>query len=145
MKIVPITQRDAKAWIDKVHRHLDPPVGDIIRVALTSDGIIVGVGVAGRPGARGLQDGTTIEVTRVAVLEGYPNACSIIYGALRRAAKSLGWQRVVTYTRADEPGSSVKAAGFRLDGHVRGRDWSCRSRPRKAVKEIIDKNRWMWP
>lgn len=37
MKIVPITQRDAKAWIDKVHRHLDPPVGDIIRVALTAN------------------------------------------------------------------------------------------------------------
>jgi hypothetical protein len=74
--------------------------------------MLVGVGVLGHPIARRLQDGVTAEITRVCT-SGERNACSMIYGALRRAAVALGYTRVVTYTLADEDGASLKASGFR--------------------------------
>jgi len=68
-------------------------------------------------------------VTRVAS-DGYVNACSQAYGALRRAAVALGYVRLVTYSLPDEGGASLRAAGWRLDGEVLGQHWTRPSRPR---------------
>ena len=142
MKLVPLTQREAKAAIAKMHRHLSPPRGDVIRVGLEVDGELVGVAVAGRPTARMLQDGRTLEVLRVAT-DMTPNACSRLYGSLRRAAKALGWGRLVTYTRDDEPGSSLQASGWTFDGYSAGGEWSRPSRERRAAEQPIRKKRWV--
>ena len=91
-----------------------------------------------------LQDGVTCEVTRVAVLEGEHNACSFAYGALRRAARALGYTRVVTYTMLDEPGSSLRAAGFVDDGPAGGGEASRPSRNRQPVEQSGPKRRWVW-
>ena len=90
------------------------------------DGELVAVAVAGRPKAPGLQDGRTLEITRVCTL-GHENACSRLYGALCRAAKALGWLRVYTYTLESEPGTSLRAAGFVVDAVIEERDWAERS------------------
>ncbi len=111
----------ARGWIAEVHRHLRKPItGWLFGVEILRDGERIGVACAGRPKARALQDGETCEITRVAVLPGQFNACSFAYGALRKAAAALGYTRVVTYTLASEPGSSVQAAGFVRDGGVKG-------------------------
>lgn len=81
---------------------------------------MVGVGVAGRPVGRGLDDGVTMEVTRTCTT-GAQNANSMIYGALCRASQALGYQRVVTYTLAEEDGGSLRAAGFVLDEELDAR------------------------
>jgi hypothetical protein len=140
----PITRAAARAWIDTTHRHLKAPAGDVIRVALVDDtGTIRCVAMAGRPVARGLDDGLTLEVTRVAS-DGAPNACSMAYGALRRAAVALGYRRIVTYSTEEEGGASLRAAGWTVDGTVKGRQWSCASRPRGASCFDVDKIRWAW-
>lgn len=127
---VPLRQRDALAFVRAHHRHSDPPRGDVIRVGLADNDELVAVGMAGRPVARCLDDGRTLEVLRVCTL-GQPNACSQLYGALARAGGALGWRRVITYTLAEEPGSSLRAAGFTVDAELDGRvGWSCPSRPR---------------
>jgi hypothetical protein len=146
IELVPISQKAAKAWVYRVHRHFKKyPAGDVYRVALAIDGEIVAVGVAGRP-ARMLQDGRTLAITRVAseapVAE---NACSRLYGALRRAGLSLGYTRFVTYTGKDEPGTSCKAAGFTDCGMTDGGEQSRPSRPRGPVVDPEPKRRWMWP
>lgn len=69
--------------------------------------------MAGRPVARGLDDGHTIEVVRLAT-DGTPNACSMLYGACWRAARALGYVRGVTYTQTDESGASLRASGWTL-------------------------------
>lgn len=144
LTVAPITQRAAKAFVASMHRHLPPPVGDVIRVAIVDDtGAIRCVAMAGRPVARGLDDGLTLEVTRVAS-DGAPNACSMAYGALRRAAVALGYRRVVTYSLPDEGGASLRASGWRLDADVRGREWTCASRPRQPSLLNVDKWRWVW-
>jgi hypothetical protein len=37
----------------------------------------------------------------------------MLYGAVWRAAKAMGYRRCITYTQADEPGTSLRAAGWR--------------------------------
>jgi len=75
-------------------------------------------------------DGDTIEVVRVAS-DGTPNACSMLYGACQRAAFALGYRRVITYTQAEESGSSLRAAGWKVIAQRPSRKgWSVPSRPR---------------
>ena len=86
----PISLNAARAWIAQVHRHLRRPIaGWLFGCEILRDGVRVGVAAAGRP-PRMLQDGATVEIVRVAVLEGHRNACSFAYGRLRAAAVALG-------------------------------------------------------
>lgn len=136
MRLVPLNRQQARAFIAAHHRHSRPPVGDVIRVGLEAEGELVGVAMAGRPVARHLDDGTTLEVLRVCTLEGHPNACSRLYSAIARAAAALGYTRVVTYTLESEWGSSLRASGFAVDDegvdHRRRRYWRRTNRPRYA-------------
>jgi hypothetical protein len=117
VEIRPITLRAARQFIAQHHRHNIPPKGWLYGVALWEGETLVGVGIASRPVSRVLDDGTTMEVTRTCT-DGTKNANSQIYGALCRAAKALGYKRVVTYTLAEESGVSLKAAGFVLDAEL---------------------------
>ena len=100
--------------------------------------MIVGVAIVGRPVARELDDGLTVEVTRLCTLGAY-NACSLLYGAARRAADAKGYRRGLTYILASEGGDSVRAAGYRQLWTVKGRSWSCQSRPREDKHPTVDK------
>lgn len=143
--LIPISQRAANDWVRSTHRHLSPPRGDLWRVSLHVNGSLIAVGIAGRP-ARLLQDGRTAEFTRIASNAAVPvNACSRLYGALRRAGQALGYQRFVTYTLEHEPGTSLRAAGFHDDGLTSGGEWDRPSRPRKGVEQSGRKRRWIWP
>ena len=146
LEVRPVTLNAARSWIAATHRHLRRPVtGWLFGVEILRGGKRIGVACAARPSARMLQDGLTIEITRVAVLEGERDACSFAYGALRRAARALGYKRVVTYTLADEPGTSLKAAGFTCEGRVGGGQANRPSRRRKPVEQPGEKTRWVWP
>ena len=131
LMLVPLTRSEANKWIGQHHRHNRAVVGDIIRVGLAdASGELVGVGIAGRPVARALDNGTSVEITRVCT-DGAENACSMLYGALCRAAKALGYQKAITYTLQSESGSSLKAANFRPVAELDARTgWSCPSKPR---------------
>jgi hypothetical protein len=133
-RLRPVTLAEAKRFIAEHHRHSIPPVGWLWGVGLEDgEGRLVGVAVAGRPVARRLQDGRTLEITRVCVLDGMPMANSMLYGAVLRAAEALGYQRAVTYTLEGESGASLRAVGFVLDGVVEETEWNHPSRPRYEV------------
>jgi hypothetical protein len=120
---------EANAFVREHHRHHKPVIGHLFSIGAALDGVIVGVAIVGRPVARGRDDGVTAEITRLAT-DGTRNACSFLYGATARAAFALGFKRIGTYILATEPGTSLSAAGWRQIGEVRGRSWSCPSRPR---------------
>jgi len=142
LTIVPLTQREAIAFIEEHHRHHKPPRGDVFRIGVADEsGTIRGVATIGRPVARMLADGWTLEVTRVAT-DGCPNACSALYGAAWRAARALGWKRLVTYTLPEEGGTSLRAAGWKLIGEAGGGSWSRRERPRVDLHPMQTKLRW---
>lgn len=143
MRARPISRNSARAYVGEHHRHLRLPQGWLFGVELLGPcGERLGVACAGRP-ARLLQDGTTCEITRVCT-EGARNACSFAYGVLRRAAFALGYTRVVTYTRADEPGTSLRAAGFIDEGPAGGGEADRPSRRRGPVDDPSPKRRWAW-
>lgn len=142
LHVVPIALDEARAFIAEHHRHHVPPVGHKFSLAVADEsGAVRGVACIGRPVARGLDDGWTLEVTRVAT-DGCPNACSALYSAAWRAARALGYRRLGTYTLATESGVSLRAAGWREVGRVSGRSWSCPSRPRVDKHPTQNKIRW---
>jgi hypothetical protein len=111
LQIVPITLRTARDFVAAHHRHNKPPVGWKFGIGLMMGQTLVGVATAGRPVARHLDDGLTLEVNRTCT-DGTPNANSMLYGAVWRAARAMGYRRCITYTQADETGASLRAAGW---------------------------------
>jgi hypothetical protein len=126
VQLTPLALREARRFIAEHHRHNEPPRGWLFGTALEVNGHRVGVGVASRPVARALQDGRTIEIVRLCLVEGAPhNAASRLYGALCRAAAALGYTSAVTYTLAEETGASLRAAGFEAEAQLEEREtWS---------------------
>jgi L-amino acid N-acyltransferase YncA len=141
LELIPMTIGEAREYIRKHHRHHEPPVGALFAVGVATDGEVVGVATVGRPVARGNQDDFTAEVTRCCT-DGTKNACSMLYGAAWRAARALGYRRLITYTHKDESGASLRAAGWRIVGQVKARSWFTQSRPR--VDKHPMQERWKW-
>ena len=104
---------------------------------------IVGVVIAGRPVARHLDDGWTLEVTRLCT-DGTANACSKLYAAAGRAARALGYTRLITYTLPAEGGASLRAAGWRLVGQRGGGNWNRARRPRRDTPEALRVPKLLW-
>ncbi len=142
MKLVPITFRQANAFITKLHRHHKPVAGMKFAIGLEHEGKLVGIVIVGRPLSRYLDDGYTAEVTRLCT-DGTPNACSMLYSAAWRAAKAMGYTKCVTYILESEPGTSLKAAGWIYATVTRDDlSWNCASRSRKSNKIQSAKQRW---
>lgn len=144
MMLYPLKRKEAQDFINRHHRHHKAPVGDIFRIGLKDRGVLIGCIMVGRPVARTLDNGTTLEVNRLCVLEGYKNACTMLYGAAARAGRALGYKHILTYTLAFECGASLRGAGWDREGTTKGRSWSAPSRPReqKSLFQNYDKIRW---
>lgn len=142
VRLAPISLKAANAFITEHHRHHGSTRGHKFSISLVAGEDVIGVVVVGRPVARGRDDGFTAEVTRLCVLDGYKGACSMLYGAAARAAKAMGYTSIGTYILASEPGTSLKAAGWQPLSRVRGRTWSCESRPRDDKHPLDDKVLW---
>ncbi len=75
MEAVPINIRAANEFVRQNHRHSLPTVGGKFAIGVEHDGKLVGVEIAGRPVARRLDDGKTLEILRVCT-DGTKNASS---------------------------------------------------------------------
>jgi hypothetical protein len=121
LEIRPITLRAACAFIAEHHRHNKPPRGHKFSVSVWDGERLIGVATAGRPIARHFDDGLTLEVNRTCTLDGRApradghadGANTMLYGAVWRAARAMGYRRCITYTQADESGASLRGAGYR--------------------------------
>jgi hypothetical protein len=131
MEAVPLHIREANEFVKTHHRHSLPTVGGKWAVGVSLDGRLVGVAIVGRPVARKLDDGKTLEILRVCT-DGTPNANSFLYGRVKRIAVLMGYQRVITYTLEEESGVSLRAVGARVVGQVEAQEWSVPSRPRRS-------------
>lgn len=131
MRLIPVTMRFCNEFILARHRHSGKVRGCKFCVgAADGDGSIRGVAVTGRPVSRHLDDGLTAEVTRLCT-DGFPNACSFLYGACARIAKEMGYEKILTYTLAAENGASLRASGWIcVEGQRGGGNWNVPGRPR---------------
>src|SRR3954452_10701225 len=89
--VVPLELDEANAYVDRHHRHSNEATGHRFSIGAALGSEIVGVAIVGRPLARPLQDGWTVEALRVCSI-GERNVNSFLYGACWRAARTLGYR-----------------------------------------------------
>lgn len=139
MELSPLTLKEAMRFVDTYHRHHKAPQGGLFAIGLSQGDEIIGVAIVGRPVARLLQDGYTAEITRLCVKDGYYNACSMLYSACWRAARAIGYRKLITYILNTESGTSLTVSGFRLVGQCGGGTWNRKDRPRVDTHPLEQK------
>jgi len=127
LRIVPTTLKQANKLVTNWHRHHHAVVGHRWSVGLQLGDKLVGAAIVGRPVAHMTPQYTVAEITRV-VTDGSKNACSKLYGCVARICREMGFDRVQTSILATEPGTSLKAAGFKFSHITQGGDWNRPSR-----------------
>lgn len=154
-RLQPIYQRAAFAFIDAHHRHHRRPTGWLFgSSAVSPSGEVVGVIAVGRASAREADEIDTAEITRVCVPDGLPGVnghanciCTLLYSAAWRACRAIGFRRIMTYLRGDEPAATLKALkdqGWKFVTIVKGRSWDRPGRGRTDKTEIVDRQLWEW-
>lgn len=128
LELVPITLKEANFFVEQHHRHHKPVTGHKFSIAASDGEKIVGVAIVGRPVSRYLDDGWTLEVNRLCT-DGTKNACSFLYSAAWRAAKNMGYKKLITYILQSENGASLKASGRKCVGEAGGKRWTGKRRP----------------
>lgn len=123
LSLVPISLKAANSFVAEHHRHHKPTRGHKFSIGCEAEGQLVGVAIVGRPVSRYLDDGLTLEVNRLCTT-GERNVCSILYAAAARAAKAMGYRKIITYTLDSEPGTSLRAAGWTCMGLAGGKRWT---------------------
>lgn len=139
LRVVPISLRAANAFVRELHRHNKPCRGHKFSLAVADDdGRVCGVAICGRPVARGLDDGRTLEVARTCT-DGTLGANSKLYAHARMVAKAMGYDRLVTYTQGVETGKSLKVAGFVLSAELDAREsWAGSTTGRlKSMRDTV--------
>ena len=132
LTLTPISLRDANTFVAQHHRHHRPVTGHKFSVACSEAGRLVGVAIVGRPVSRYLDNGHTLEVNRLCT-DGTKNACSFLYAAAWRAARALGYRKIVTYILDTESGASLRAAGWKCAGPAGGKHWTGSRQPKEAL------------
>lgn len=128
LTLTAISLSEANAFVAEHHRTHKPVTGHKFSLGCLKEGRLVGVAIVGRPVSRYLDDGLTLEVNRLCT-DGTKNACSFLYGAAWRAARALGYRKIITYILDTESGASLRAAGWNCAGLAGGKRWTGRRRP----------------
>ena len=147
LRLIPCTLADAKAFTAAHHRRLPKAgAGHLWSIGVAVGTKPVGVAIIGRPVARMLDDGYTVEVTRCTT-DGTPNACSMLYSAAWRGAQARGYLAATTMTDADEAGASLRGAGWRVREAVSAghNGWARASRPDRETAANPNRLRWWAP
>lgn len=124
----PVTLKEANSFVAENHRHYPPVTGHKFSIGVSDGEKIVGVVIVGRPVSRYLDDGWTMEVTRLCT-DGTKNACSMLYAAAWRAGRAMGYRRAVTYILESESGVSLRATGWKCTGRAGGLTWTGKRKP----------------
>lgn len=132
LQIVHVELAEANAFVEALHRHHKPVRGHRFSLGVAEGERLCGVAVVGRPVARMTDQRRVVEVTRLCT-DGTPNACSALYSAAARAARELGFDSIQTFILANEPGTSLVAAGWALAGDSPGGDWN---RPLRGGRRV---------
>ena len=134
-----IELKDANAYVTEHHRHHKAVRGHRFSLACYENGRLCGVAIVGRPRSRRIDQRMTVEVLRLCT-DGTRNVCSKLYGACRRAARALGYDRLITYILDGEKGKSLLASGFSYCYTNKGGSWNQPGRPRTDKAPVCPKH-----
>lgn len=139
---VPLSRKEANEYISQNHRHHGPTQGDKFRIGACDEGKLVGVVQVGRPVARNLDNGKTLEVTRLCS-DGTREVCSFLYARAARVAKELGYERIITYILESRARDIPKGGRLERRWCNNWRAWGRPSRPRKTTAPTVPKKRFV--
>jgi hypothetical protein len=142
LKVKPLTLKQANEHVAALHRHHKPARGHRFSLGCFEGEKLVGACIVGRPVARMTNQYSVAEVIRL-VTDGTKNACSILYAAAARAARAMGFDQIQTFILESEPGTSLRASGWSLDGLSGGGEWGRDGRPRANEQPTEPKTRWV--
>jgi hypothetical protein len=143
LRIVPVSLKEANHFVEQYHRHNKRVVAHKFAISLEENGQLIGVGIAGLPVARLLDNGKTLELRRVCVKSGHPNACSKLLARMKQIGQLMGYERIITYTLKKESGSSLKAVNARPVASVKPGKWRRKGRS-YAHQAVYDEPKWRW-
>ena len=109
LMLIPVSLAEANAFVAQHHRHHKPVTGHKFSIGCTADG-------------------QTLEVNRLCT-DGTKNACSMLYAAAWRAARAMGYRKMITYILDTENGASLRAAGWKCAGIAGGKRWTGSRKP----------------
>ena len=132
LTLIPVSLAQANEFVRQHHRHHKPVAGHKFSIGCAENGRLCAVAIVGRPVSRYLDDGFTLEVNRLCS-DGTKNACSILYAAAARAARAMGYRKIITYTLDTESGASLRAAGWTNAGLAGGKAWTGSHRPAQPL------------
>lgn len=152
LRVEPVTLREAREFVARVHVHLPKaPPGWKYGAAAWNGPTLIGVIMVGRPAARKTAElGTTLEVTRLAIDRDQPkqlrwNAASLLYGEAAREAKRRGYEWIQTFTLAEEEtGASLKASGWEEVARTSGGSWKREGRTSEARPGVTEGAKVKW-
>lgn len=140
----------ARAFVAQHHSHHDAHVGEVYALGGFVGAVMVAVVIASRPVAAALDDGTVWEITRLCVGPDAPHfTASRLLGRMGRIASLSGVERLISYTRVDEPGTCYIAAGWVPVAYTNGKPHTTGNRAQrwlpevyKPSTEVVDRVRW---
>lgn len=142
MIIKPITLAKANEFVKQYHRHSIPTVGCKFAISCYKNDKLIGVGIAGRPVARHLDNGLTLEILRVCT-DGTFNTNSFLYSKIKKIGLLMGYEKIITYTLQKESGASLKAINARIVQECKPQEWNSKNRKRKSQSVYKEpKIRW---
>ncbi len=147
LEVRPISFRDASAFVRLHHAHCRSPTTWRFGASLFNGWTVVGVVMVGNPVAQAFMGRGMVEVNRLCTRRDLPpmlraDACSKLYSWSATEAGKRGFSRIISYTRADEDGASLRAAGWTPDCTVRARSWHGGTRKRSNANAQIGEIRW---
>lgn len=137
----------ARAFIARHHRHCGPPHAWRFGAAKLNGSALTGVVTVGNPVAHAFNGRSIVEVNRLCIRGDLDpmlrwNCCSKLYGYAASEAGRRGFKRIITYTRVDEDGASLRGAEWDCESPAGGRGWHSLRRARSNQNAWIAKQRW---
>ena len=143
LSIFPMTLKEANTVVENLHRHHKPVRGHRFSLGCKDGEEVIGAVIVGRPVARNTDFRKVAEVTRL-VTDGTKNACSFLYSAAARTCREMGFEKIQTFILVSEPGTSLLAAGWVVDGKSAGGKWKhTDGKDRRTDQPICAKQRWV--
>ena len=147
LDVRPVAFPVMRDFVRRHHRHCPPPVTWRFGASIYNGWTRIGVVSVGNPVASAYMHRGWVEVNRLCVRHDLApqlawNACSQLYGHAAREAERRGFNKIITYVREDEDGTSLKAAGWECEGAAGGRSWNSPARRRNPTNAFVPKVRW---
>ena len=133
--LAPVTLRQANDFAAKHRKNFRSVPQDKFSIGCAAEGKLVGVVMVGYPRDPKLNDGQTLAVHHICATGGR-TAYGMLYGAAARAAKAMGYCRIIAFLPENISSSGLRAAGWRCTGPAEG------SRP-QAPKKLRYEQRLM--